>query len=378
MRGRLRLFLMRPGTEHGSIQRGYEIVPIGVLACKPGARGKLRIDRNIRGEIYSKSLIKSLSSTCGARVERTIMSVPYLDLAREGKNDWWRYALGIWITVTLWLGVTTALFMALGAWTAIDGDPSTYVDPRAGKFVGIDPFVHYIILNLGHLAMLLGLFVSVRFIHKRRIRTLVTSARTINWRMVGLGFGLYGSLLIVLTLFDYARSPETYYMTRNPARVLMLAPIVLILTPIQTTTEELVFRGYVMQGAGLLFRRFGLPALISATVFTLPHLANPELVHGFWLVVLYYFGIGLLFALVTLRSNSLEAVIGAHASVNVFSALIVNYSDSALSTESFFFCSNVDAVDNIVLFIVMAVLFYVLLFNVNLAGKVGRSTRDAA
>jgi len=304
------------------------------------------------------------------------MASPYLDLALEGKNNWWRYALGISITIVLWLGVTTSLFMVLGIWTVIDGDPSTYVDTKAGSFAGIDPFINYIILNMGHLAMLLGLFLAMRFLHQRRFLTLITADSKINWRMMGLGFGLYVALLIVFTLFDYLRDPATYHFTRNTKRVLLLAPIVLILTPIQTTTEELVFRGYLLQGAGLVFRRFGFPVVISAAIFTLPHLANPELVHGFWLVVLYYFGIGLLFALVTLKSKSLELAIGAHASVNLFSALIVNYSDSALTTESLFFCTNVDAVENIVLFIVLALIFYALLFRLDLAGKVGRATRD--
>lgn len=307
-------------------------------------------------------------------VERNIMASPYFDLALEGKNNWWRYALGMLIAIVLWFGVTTALFMLLGMWTVIDGNPSTYVDTKAGSFVGIDPFVNYIILNMGHIAMLLGLFLAVRFLHKRRLLTLVTPDTKINWRMVGLGFGLYFALLIVFTLFDYLRDPATYSFTRNPNRVLLLAPIVLLLTPIQTTTEELVFRGYLLQGAGLLFRRFGFPAVFTAAVFALPHLANPELVHGFWLVILYYFGIGLLFALVTLKSNSLELAIGAHASVNLFSALIVNYSNSALTTESIFFCSKIDAFENIVFFVFLALIFYFLLFGLNLAGKVARHT----
>ncbi|MFH1116159.1 MAG: CPBP family intramembrane glutamic endopeptidase [Pseudomonadota bacterium] len=304
------------------------------------------------------------------------MSSQYLDLALQGKNNWWRYALGIFVTIVLWLGVTTALFMCLGIWTAIDGDPSTYVDSKNNSFEGIDPFINYIFLNMGHLAMLLGLVLSVRFLHKRPLRTLVTASPRIDWRLLGLGFGLYLALLIVFTLVDYVRSPGDYYLTRNPKRVLMLAPIVLILTPLQTTTEELVFRGYLLQGAGLIFRRFGFPAVISAVIFTFPHLANPELAHGFWLVILYYFGIGLLFAGITLKSNSLELAMGAHASVNLFSALIVNYSDSALSTESILFCSEIDAAENIVLFAVMALVYWYLLFGLGLAARVSPPAPD--
>jgi membrane protease YdiL (CAAX protease family) len=299
------------------------------------------------------------------------MNSKFLDLARLGKNNWWRYVLGLLVMVILWLGVTTFFFVVLGAWVFLDNNPETYVERTTGLIKGIDPFINYIALNTGHLALLLGLFLAVRLIHGRSLRTLITPARKINWRLIGIGFGLYFVLLAVFTLVDYLRDPSVYQITQDPKRLLLQIPIVMILTPIQTTTEELVFRGYVLQGIGMLSRRFSIPAFASALVFTAPHMANPELAHGYWPVTLYYFGIGLLLALITLRSNSLELAIGAHASVNLFSALIVNYSDSALSTESIFFCTEIEPVYTLLSFVAVAVIFYYLLFGLKLAERFG-------
>ncbi|MBM3301071.1 MAG: CPBP family intramembrane metalloprotease [Deltaproteobacteria bacterium] len=152
-------------------------------------------------------------------------------------------------------------------------------------------------------------------------------------------------------------------MTHNPMRALVLAPVVLVLTPIQTTTEELLFRGYLLQAAGLVSRRFGFPAMLSSLLFMLPHLANPEVAHGLPAVAAYYFAIGFLFCVVTIKSNSLELVIGAHAAVNLFAALVVNYSDSALETESVFFCTETDPVVAVTSLVIIGAIFYVAVFG---------------
>lgn len=304
------------------------------------------------------------------------MTSEFLNLARFGKNNWWRYFLGLLTLIILWLGVTIFVFFVLGVWTFFDGNPETYVDKSTGLIEGLDPFVNYLALNIGHMAMLLGLLVAVRLIHGRPLLTLITPAKQINWRMVGIGFGLYFVLLVVFAFVDYLRDSSLYQINLDPKRLLLQVPIVLILTPIQTTTEELLFRGYILQGVGLLTRRFSIPAIVSALVFTVPHLANPEMAHGYW-PALYYFGIGLLLALVTIRSNSLELAIGAHASVNLFAALVLNYSDSALSTESIFFCTEIEPISTLLSFVAVALIFYYLLFGLKLAERFGKPREES-
>ena len=106
------------------------------------------------------------------------MSHPYLELARQGENSWWRYSLGIIITVSLWLGITIFLYVVLGIWMIVDGNPETSLNETTGAIEGIDPFFTYILLNIGHMAMLLGLILAVKLLHKRPLRTLVTPGST--------------------------------------------------------------------------------------------------------------------------------------------------------------------------------------------------------
>ena len=50
----------------------------------------------------------------------------------------------------------------------------------------------------------------------------------------------------------------------------------LLLTPLQCAAEELVFRGYVLQGLGRLLRNPLVLVVLSGLLFAIPHLLNPE------------------------------------------------------------------------------------------------------
>ncbi len=80
-------------------------------------------------------------------------------------------------------------------------------------------------------------------------------------------------------------------------------------------------------------------------------------------MVLYYFAVGGFLTFVTLRSNGLEVAIGIHAATNLFSALIVNYANSALKTEPILFCSVFEPVGSLVSFCIVAAIFYLLMFG---------------
>jgi membrane protease YdiL (CAAX protease family) len=291
------------------------------------------------------------------------MASQYLDLACSGKNQWWRYLAGISFITGLWIAAGIGFYGFLG-FLMETAHQSPYPTVRnALTAVASDRFTEYVVLNLGHVVLLVGLIIAVRFIHKRRFLSLITPQQKLDWKRIRWGFAVYFALSAGMTLIDYALDPSGYSTTRHPVQVLIHAPVVLVLTPIQTTTEELLFRGYLMQAAGLITRRFWFPAAMTSLLFLVLHLANPEVQHGVAAASLYYFGIAFLFAAVTVKSNSLELAIGAHAAINLFAALLVNYSDSALEIESVFFSNEVNLTANLVALVIMAVVSYLLFFR---------------
>lgn len=291
------------------------------------------------------------------------MSSEYLDLACSGKNEWWRYLAGISLIIGLWVAAGIGLYGFLGFLAEMARQSSYPAVRETLSAVARDRFVEYIVLNLGHVAILVALTIAVRFIHKRRFLSLITPRQQLNWNRIGWGFAVYFGLSTLMTVLDCALDPSGYSMTRHPVRVLVHAPVVLVLTPIQTTTEELLFRGYLLQATGLMSRRFWFPAVITSLLFLVLHLANPEVQHGMAAASLYYFGIAFLLAAITMKSNSLELAIGAHAAINLFAALLVNYSDSVLEIESVFFSNEVNLEANLVALALMALFSYLLFFR---------------
>jgi uncharacterized protein len=55
---------------------------------------------------------------------------------------------------------------------------------------------------------------------------------------------------------------------------------------------------------------------------------------------------------------------GIHAAINIFAALIVNYANSALETESIFYCTELDPIFTIVSFGAVVVVFYLVMFGI--------------
>jgi uncharacterized protein len=273
-------------------------------------------------------------------------SLRYIDLAALGKNGWPRYLLGTLFILCAWVaaGLLAELLLLILS--------------KEGSGKIIDPLQSYLVLNLGDVGLVCGLFLVIRGIHKRQFLTLITSGPRIDWKRVAKGFGLWFVLCGAAGIVDYVLHPSTYRYVLNPGKFLMFAPVVLVLTPIQACAEELLFRGYLIQGAARWTKGTGPLAVLSGFLFMVPHLGNPEVASGFYLTAAYYFGVGFFLALVTMKTNSLEYAMGIHTAACLFSALIANYAHSVLETESIFFCTELAPDFNLAGFIIMALVSY--------------------
>jgi membrane protease YdiL (CAAX protease family) len=285
----------------------------------------------------------------------------YLDLARLGKNNWWRYLLGILTILFVWQIIGSIPVVFLIFWALMDGNPATYV--TATGLEGIDVTVYFVAFMLASWAFVAGIFLAVRFIHQRPLRTLVTPARSINWGRLFQAFGVWFVLIALTALLEAVLYPGRYVLTLDLPRYIPFIFLALALVPIQTSAEELFFRGYILQGFGLRIRNIWVLSLISGLFFGLPHLLNPEASANYFLMGLFYVAIGAVMAYVTLRDGRLELALGMHAANNLFSALFANYTDSVMPTPALFTVAELDVVYSVVSALAAMVIF-VLIFTV--------------
>jgi membrane protease YdiL (CAAX protease family) len=270
----------------------------------------------------------------------------YLDGARNGKNEWWRYLSAVCLILVMWqvLGAmpTLGLYLAL----SLDNDPETTLS--ASGPVGVSTTVSFIVLMLASLFFLTGIWIAVRGIHARPLRSLITPAGRLDWKRLFQGFLVWGSIASLTSLLEAFLYPGRYQLTLDLPRFIPFVFIALLLVPIQTSTEELFFRGYLLQGFGLRLRSPWLLSLLSGVFFGLPHLLNPEASSNYFLMGLYYFAIGAVLAYMTLRDGRLELALGMHAANNLFSTLLANYAVTVLPSPSLFTIQELDPVFSVI------------------------------
>ncbi|WP_337971867.1 CPBP family intramembrane metalloprotease [Methanobacterium petrolearium] len=100
-------------------------------------------------------------------------------------------------------------------------------------------------------------------------------------------------------------NPTSVEWSFNPAFFILLI-LSLIIYPIQASFEEIFFRGYLMQGIGLLTRKPAIPLLITSVIFAIGHFWNGnDVISGVGMVInMFIFGITL--GIITLGKTALK------------------------------------------------------------------------
>jgi len=194
-----------------------------------------------------------------------------------------------------------------------------------------------LILLLAPLAA--GLFIVLGWatiVQRQSVRSLTTSRTKIDWKRVFFAFLVWGGLTVGLTLLDIYFSDGDYVLNFNLPKFAVMAVIAIILIPLQTSFEEYLFRGHMMQGLGLLVKNKWVPLVVTSVLFGLLHIANPEVEKLGYGIMVYYIGTGFFLGIITLMDEGLELALGFHAANNLITALLVTADWTAFQTDSIF------------------------------------------
>ncbi len=265
----------------------------------------------------------------------------YLAAADIGGNSWWRYLLGIMVIAASWI---------------IGG---AYAYGFILSYLPLGTITEFVAINVSILMLLVAVVAVVVVLHRRPWRTLVTPYAQIDWRRMVRGAAVWVALSLVFSVIEHLLYPGRYAWSLDLQLWLPFALAALLLTPLQCAAEELVFRGYVLQGLGRLLRYPPALVILSGLLFAAPHLLNPEVAaYGLAIMAANYFVMGLFLGAIALRDGRLELAIGAHAGNNLLLALVVRYDDSVFETESVFTAGALDPVYSLLTLLLSAAFFY--------------------
>jgi membrane protease YdiL (CAAX protease family) len=248
----------------------------------------------------------------------------YIEQAYKTKGSYWKY-----------LPFPLA-FIGLMAWNFYEIQTQDINVEEQMKFL-VELFGKNGFLAITLMQFVIGLaflLLIVKFVHKQSIVSLTTSRKKIDWKRVGFSALLWSVITVVVTLIEYWLSPESFVFQFNLKAFIPLFMISVLMIPLQTSFEEYLFRGYMMQGLGVLFKNRWVPFLVTSLLFGLMHIGNPEVEKMGYAILIYYISTGFFLGLITLMDEGLELALGFHAANNTVAALLVTSSWTAFQTDS--------------------------------------------
>jgi len=231
--------------------------------------------------------------------------------------------------------------------------PSVFGDSESSELIGAlmasGPFAYATFLIIFP-ASLIALYLGQKLLHKRSLLSLHTSAKKIRWSRGLQAFFVTWIVLGSLTAVGHFSGLSPINTNFDAGRFLIYAIVSLLFLPMQSGTEEIVFRGYLNQGFTHILKNKWVAFIITSALFAAMHLSNPEATKGaedgiLLLTMSSYFIFGFVACLMVWMDDGLESAIGFHAANNTFAAIFVNYEGSVLPTPSLFMASPNTVID---------------------------------
>jgi CAAX protease family protein len=234
----------------------------------------------------------------------------YIEPAKA-KSQLWRFAAGLVLGTGIYYAFTLGILL-VGASFGLD--ISSALEGSGGPF-------EVAILLLSFLGMTFAVILVTRLLHGRDLMSVIGPDPVAVRR----SFIIAGTITFAITVVSF-----TLYVLVFPTRPnlpfsvwLAWLPFSLALVLIQTSAEELVFRGYIQQQ---LAARFSSPLiwwLLPSALFGLMHYEPATYGPNTWLVVVGAGLIGLVAADVTARTGNLGAAIAIHFVNNTMAILFI-------------------------------------------------------
>lgn len=325
-----------------------------------------------------------------------------------GRNDFWMYLFGLVAAFLGYIGFQFLMLIPLLAAATKQGidmdeivkNPNILFNPDA---VGMNRSLMLALLMGMFVFTLLLFWLFTKLIQHKPLSSILTGFEKFRWKRYFFAFACWGILLVSFTIVSYVMAPDQMELRFDAPKFALLFLVAIILVPIQTGTEELLFRGYLMQGFSQLnlaklldgfnshfltslvkkkpetyaqlhhklsafsmrfFRNGIFPLVLTSVLFGLMHASNPEArAHGLLIMMPYYILFGAFLGILTLLDEGAELAMGVHFANNLFSALLVCTKNSVLQTDAIFYTSVEEPLSELIAWAVMATLCFFIFYK---------------
>ena len=232
----------------------------------------------------------------------------------------WLFFVGLCAAATAFIALNQLFFDFLYS-LAGDNSDQMYDDILSGA----TPLAMYIqLFTFGFITLSVALV--VRLIHRRPVRSLLGPGRPClsQFAAVCVMLALLMGVLFVLPPWDMG---DSYIPNMALGPWVLLLPISLLAVLIQTSAEEILFRGYIQQQLAARFRSPLIWMVLPSVLFALGHYLPQSAGDNALLVAIWAGIFGIMMADLTARSGTLGPALALHFINNVSAILIVSLPD---------------------------------------------------
>lgn len=284
----------------------------------------------------------------------------FLERVYEGKND-----IGRWIAMILILLIITQfiggiplgilIFLKMSDNPDLEPNPENLLDLTA---YGISPISGLMLMIIPFVLGLITLVLLMKPIHERPVLSVMTGFSRFRWKRFFWGALVWLILMIIYESLAILTGLQTVEFQFNPQTLLTLAAVSVLLLPFQAGFEELIFRGYLMQGFAKVFKYKWIALVITAILFGSLHFMNPEIKeYGAAIMMPQYIWFGIFFGICALMDEGLELAWGIHAINNIFLSVFFTQDSSALQTPALSRITAFNPVTDLVSLFILTLIF---------------------
>jgi uncharacterized protein len=289
----------------------------------------------------------------------------HLESTFTGKNGLWRYLVMLAVIILV-ANTVGALPLLIGMSLKSLSNPSIFsqfsADPNNYSLLGFNSNTFLVLMLFPFIAGLVAFLLLVKPLHNRTISVTFNGTGKIRWSRFFISALIWAGLSAVYFFVYLKLDPHNFSVNNTSVSVIFLAIISLLLIPFQAAFEEVLFRGYLMQAFSALIKKRWFPLVMTSILFALMHGLNPEVKeYGFLIMMPQYLLFGLIFGIITILDDGIEASIGAHAANNAFLCIMVTNKSSALQTDAVFIQNNIYPWTELIALFVVGVFFIFIL-----------------
>lgn len=235
-------------------------------------------------------------------------------------------------------------------------------NPSDFSVLGLGPNAGFLLMMFPFIAGLAAFILLIKPLNNRSLKMTINGTEKIRWNRFFISAFVW-LVLSALYLFFYLKfDPSDFKINNQTISLLILSILAVVLVPFQAAFEEVLFRGYLMQGFAALVRNRWFPVVMTSILFGLMHSLNPEVkAFGFFTMIPQYIVFGLIFGTVTVLDDGIEATMGAHAANNIFLSIMVTSRFSALQTPALYEQSRIHPWTEFGAIVLAGILFIIIL-----------------